>query len=319
MIEHVVVMAAVPNTRIESLTRTRPKAMLPILGKPMITRVMEGYYNTGIRRFTVVVGEQEGSVVEWLVNRWHPDAQLSFAPQGHQRGTASTLFAIRSLIDEPFIITSCDILLPEQHVVDLCRYFETHSSDVAVLSLLYAPDEISEAADVLLGPRGDVMYISEQPAGAHQDYRAALPVYGFTPQVFEYLDKVPLMEKSGQRIISAAIQEMIDDQQLVGAVETEWRIRLDTPEDLLQANTWLMEELQMTGLLSDVPTSVEIISPVYVDPGVVVGKGTILGPNVYLETGSVIGPNVVIRNSLVLGSTVAGNQSIEGQIVSSSD
>ena len=134
----------------------------------------------------------------------------------------------------------------------------------------------------------------------------------FVPHIF-------LMEKSGERIISTAIQLMIDDGQHVGAIEAEWRIRLDTPEDLLQANTWLMEELQVTGLLSEVPTSVEIVPPVYVDPGVVVGKGAVLGPNVYLETGSTIGPNVIVRNSLVLGSNVAGNQSIDGQIISGSE
>ena len=88
----------------ESLTRTRPKAMLPILGKPLIAWVMEGLYRADIRNFTLVVGEHEGVVIEWLTSKWHQDVHFTFAPQGHRRGTASTLIAARGFIDQPFII-----------------------------------------------------------------------------------------------------------------------------------------------------------------------------------------------------------------------
>ena len=57
--------------------------MLPILGRPMIGWVLENFYQTGIRDFTVVVGEYEGTVVEWLTTDWHSDVKLTFAPQGH--------------------------------------------------------------------------------------------------------------------------------------------------------------------------------------------------------------------------------------------
>ena len=57
MIEHVLVMAAGRGQRMGNLTRTRPKALLPIMGRPMIVRVMDCFYEAGIRRFTVVVGE----------------------------------------------------------------------------------------------------------------------------------------------------------------------------------------------------------------------------------------------------------------------
>jgi NDP-sugar pyrophosphorylase family protein len=66
----------------DRLTTTRPKAMLPILGQPTIARVMDGYYRAGIRRFTVVVGEQEGAVAAWLSASWHSDVKLPFAMQG---------------------------------------------------------------------------------------------------------------------------------------------------------------------------------------------------------------------------------------------
>ncbi len=317
MIDHVIVMAASSSRGLESLTRTRPKAMLPILGKPLIAWVMEGYYRANIRRFTVVVGEHEGSVVEWLTTRWHPDVKFNFAPQGHRRGTASTLFATRTLIKEPFVITSCDHLIPEEHIIRLAQYFETHPSDAAALSLLYAPDEALESAGVLLDPRGNVIYISERPIGAHQDYMTTLPVYGFTPRVLDYLDRVPVAEESGERVLATAIQMMIDGGNLVGAIQAEWRMRIETPDDLLRANLHFLNQMEGVNLLSEIPASVRIYPPAYVDPGVVVNSGAELGPNVYLETGTVVGANAILRHTVVLGRQIGRDAHIEGELVSS--
>ncbi|MBN1122522.1 MAG: NTP transferase domain-containing protein [Anaerolineae bacterium] len=315
MIDHAIIMAASPSRRMEPLTRTRPKAMLPVLGKPIIERVMRSYYNCGIRRFTVVVGEKEGSVVEWLSTKWYADADISFAPQGHRRGTASTLFATRKLIDGPFMIASCDNLVPESHVEKLSQYFSTHPSSEAALTLFYAPDEIVEAAGVLLDPRGHVMIISEEPLGAHQDYKTALPIFCFKPTILDYLDKVQVKEQSGESVLSEAIQLMIDDKFLVGALETQERHRLDTPEDLRLANVQMMAALNESAILSEIPKSTKIVPPVHIDPGVTVGKNVKLGPNVYLEAGSRIREGCVIRESVILGRQIGPNNKIDGEII----
>lgn len=315
MIDHVIIMAAAPSRKMERLTGSRPAAMLPILGKPTIAWVMEGYYKAGIRRFTIVVGEREGAVAAWLTMNWYKDARLNFAPQGPQRGTASTLYATRFLIDGPFLIASCDTLLPEEHVGKVATYFETHHSDVAVLSLFYAPDDVNSAANVLLDPRGNVMYISERPAGGHQAGMTALPVYAFTPAILEYLDRVPVVEQSGERALTTGIQMMIDDRMVVGAVETGWRIRLSDPEDLLTANILLMAREGLPVIESSVPASAKLTPPVHIDTGVVIGQGVTLGPNVYLETGSVIGPNATISDSIILGVRVGAGKTITREVV----
>lgn len=315
MIDHVVIMAATPSKGLESLTRTRPKAMLPILGKPIIARVMEGFYSAGIRQFTIVVGEQEGTVVEWLTTKWHADVHLTFAPQGHKRGTASTLLAARSFIDRPFIIASCDNLVPAEHIHQLLAYFESHPSDVAALTLYYAPENAALTAGVLLDPRGNIKFISERPFGAHQDYMTTLPIYAFTRDILGYLDRVPIMEESGERVLATAIQMMIDEGKLVGAVQANSRIRLDTPEDLLRANIELLEEQAHT-VMSDVPPTAAIEEPIHIDSAVVIGSGAHIGPNVYLESGTVLGANTVIRNSVVLGRRISAGSQIEGELVS---
>lgn len=315
MIEHAVIMAATPSRGMESITRTRPKIMLPILGKPLIAWVMERFYKAGIRKFTIVVGEHEGTAVEWLLTKWHSDVQLTFAPQGHRRGTASALIAARGFIESPFIIASCDNLVPEDYVQQLVGYFESRPSDVAALTLYYAPEDAIFTAGVLLDPRGNVAYISEKPFGAHQDYMTTLPVYAFTPDILSYLDRVPILEESGERALATAIQMMIDDGKLVGVSQVESRIRLDNPTDLLNANLQLLSETNGHTVMTSIPSTAQVEDPVFIDSSVEIGNGAHIGPNVYLESGTVIGINTVVKNSVVLARRISGGITVDGELV----
>jgi NDP-sugar pyrophosphorylase family protein len=281
----------------------------------MIARVMDGFYEAEIRNFTVVVGEDGGSVVEWLTTEWHHDVQLRFAPQGHHRGTASALAAARALIDGPFIITSCDAIVPQEHIVQMLFYFDTHPSDAAVLSLLVSPDEASATAGVLLDPRGNVAFISEQGFGAHQDFLTTLPVYGFRPEVLNYLDRVPVEGDSGERVLSAAIQSMIDDQELVGSIQAEWLVKLETPEDLMAENLRRLATLEESVIESKLPADVEITEPVYIEGGVGIASGSQIGPNAYLERGTITGGSVTIRDAVILGANVEAGAAIEHQLL----
>jgi NDP-sugar pyrophosphorylase family protein len=71
----------------------------------------------------------------------------------------------------------------------------------------------------------------------------------------------------------------------------------------------------MAGILSDIPTSVTITDPVFIDPGVQVGEGAKLGPNVYIEAGSIIGERTELKNSIVLGVRVGRDRTITDTVI----
>ena len=54
-----VVLAAGRGTRLGHLTAHRSKAMLPVLGRPLVGRVLEGLWAAGLRRFVVVGGPED--------------------------------------------------------------------------------------------------------------------------------------------------------------------------------------------------------------------------------------------------------------------
>lgn len=314
MIDHVIIMAAAPDHRLASLTRTRPAAMLPVVGRPLIARVMDDYYQAGARRFTVVVGETDGSVVTWLQTHWHADAALAFAPQGHLRGTASTLFAVRHLITGPFLLTSFDILAAG-HAAALLGSFDAYPRDAAVLSLSAAETGMRGGTNVLLNPRGHVLMITEEPLEATQHGLTALPIYALTPLVLDYLDRVTAEAGSGQHRLTVALQAMIDDGLLIGGLQTGAVQHVDSPPALLAASCALLSQQRHPALWSSLPLSVKVANSVTVDPGVQVGEGAMLGPNVYLERGTTVGERAMLHDAIVLGRRIGAEVTIENEVV----
>jgi glucose-1-phosphate thymidylyltransferase len=307
-------MAAGRGQRMGSLTRTRPKALLPIMGKPMIARVMDRFYETGVRRFTVVVGEQEGGVAAWLNKKWHADVTLDFVPQGFERGTAAALIAAKGVIDGPFILSSCDNLITAEHALALREYFDRHDGDVAGLSVIYSPEEISESAAIILDPTGYAVYVAEKPGEGYQEAMTLISVYVFTPIVFDYLDQVR-RSKRGERELTSAIMAMVDDGQPVGHIKVKTRYHISYPDDLLSVNLRYLKEGRDANILSDLSKDIEILPPVRVDPHVSVGQGSVIGPNVYLERDTVIGQDVRLKNAVVLGQTISAGQTVIDEIV----
>ncbi len=127
VIQQAVILAAGRGTRLGLLTKDRPKSMLPVLGKPMMARVMDRLREAGIRRFVVVIGDQEGAIAAYLTSSWHPETETKFAIQAMPTGTVDALRLAAAHIDGPFLVTSVDNLTSTEHVSATHRAFQRHT------------------------------------------------------------------------------------------------------------------------------------------------------------------------------------------------
>lgn len=300
----------------ETLTHARPKALLPILDRPIIAHVLDGFYEAGIRQFTVVVGENDGAVPVWINENWHPDARVRYVLLGHKRGTASPVFAARNHIDGPFILSTCQAIYSSDHLSTMCAYFTDHSRDSGQLAMVYDPAQAAQASGILCDPQGRVLAISENSFGIHQAGMMALPLYAFGPDLLGFIDRVPPGVASGKHALFAAVQMMIDSGHIFSVMEVSHRIRLENTLDFLTANISYLQRHATRSLHSDLPPSVTVTPPVYVDRGVIVGHNVEIGPNVYLERGTVLGNKVTLRNAVVLGQRIRANHRLENTVVS---
>ena len=63
---NVVILAGGLGTRMSELTKTIPKPMVRVLGKPMIVHIMEHYYKYGFRNFYIALGYKGDLIKKYL-------------------------------------------------------------------------------------------------------------------------------------------------------------------------------------------------------------------------------------------------------------
>ncbi|HVO43760.1 MAG TPA: NDP-sugar synthase [Aggregatilineales bacterium] len=309
MLEQAVIFAMEQGTRLGTLSDDRPRAMLPVLGKPIVARVMDRIYEAGIRDFIVVVGEQEGEVASYLSMSWVPDANLHIALQPLVRGPIDSLLHVASMLNGPFLLAPAAILTPPAHIPNMIKRFNDTRSDLT-LSLVAGHPRTGSVR--LPGVRIDgsrVVDISTRPA--ERGGWSAFPLYACSKQILNYAE-THRTDADG----TALGQNLLKSGRKVSAVVAEWFMPLVNEIDLLTINKRMLREGRDTHILSELPGTIHISPPVRIDPGVSVGQGAKIGPNVYLESGASVGCEAVIWDSLVLRrASIADREIVHGQIV----
>ncbi len=298
-----VVLAAGRGTRLRPLTDRRSKGMLPVVGRPMVERVIEMAARGGADRFVVVVHPEDGPLTDHL-SRWVDERPIRWAYQARRLGMAHALECAAPLIREDggpdFLLASCDNLYPEGHVAELVRRRRAVDLDAALTLLRVRPEQIPTLAVVAL--RGDrVTSLVEKPRLEEAPSDWGVPaLYALSTGVLDYLPRVPVSAR-GERDFPDALRLLIADGGRVEGVPVPWRLTLTKPADLLALNRRVLRrDPARVTLPSGLRGDVEVHPPVHIEAEVGLGGGCRIGPEVYVEAGADVGAGAVVRRSVVL-------------------
>ena len=111
-----VILAAGKGSRLHPITTRRSKAMLPILGRPIVERVMEHIALNGIDDFILVVSPDDYQITRYFRRESRIEADVRFVYQPHRLGMADALRCAAPLIEADFILSACDNLTSTQHI-----------------------------------------------------------------------------------------------------------------------------------------------------------------------------------------------------------
>lgn len=297
-----VILAAGRGTRLGALSRERSKAMQPIVGQPMVERVMDGLRRNGIERFVMVVGNDDAALKAHLAES-PLAANLDIVEQRERLGMAHALMQAAAHLDGDFVLSACDNLMTDD---DLARFFgrwRAKNGLDGLLALMQVPDEKIPAVGIVARDGERVTRIVEKPRveDAPSNW-ASLPLYAFSARVLDYLERVPKSAR-GEYELQGAIQMLIDDGRPVVGVEVSGRMTVSRPADLLAVNRHFLRHMN---------------GSVVIEEGAQVGADCAIGPEVYVESGARVGDGARIARSVVLrGGVVAAGAVVEDQVVGS--
>lgn len=309
-----VVLAAGRGQRLRPLTDTRSKAMLPVVGVPMIGRVLAMLEHGGATSFIVVAHPGDDPLKEYIARSdWALRVRL--AHQMERRGMAHALACAAPLIyasgESDFILAACDNLYPEGHVARLIQYHCQHRLDATLTLMRVSPAEVPTLAVVAReGER--ITGIVEKPSPAEAPSDLGVPaLYVLSVRCLEYLSRVPCSPR-GEFEFPDVLRLMIENGGEVSGVEVGGRITLTQPADLVALNREFLRREEHLRVPPEVEGQVSVIPPVYIERGVTIGEGCTIGPEVYLEAGCSVGECSVLRRCVVLrGASIAPHTVLE--------
>jgi glucose-1-phosphate thymidylyltransferase len=276
-----IILAAGEGVRVRPLTRSRPKAMIPVANRPIIEYVIDALLKNGIRDIVVVVGYRKEQVTRFLNGLGVP---IEVVVQEKQLGTAHALQCAESKIDGDFLVLPGDNYIDPQSIARI--------RDIPNAILVKEHPNPSNFGVVLLN-NGLVTDIVEKPEHS-PSFMVSTGIYSLRKNFFscsrgnDITDTIPAMIAAGVQIRAIPADDWQDAM-------FAW--------DLLKMNQRLLKNVPMAreGTIS---RQTVIQGPVSIGKGSTIGPNTVITGPVVIGNDCTIGPNCVVMPNTSIGSRV---------------
>lgn len=298
MITTAVILAAGRGSRLQAITRTRSKALAPVVGMPLIARIMIELRGAGITSFHIVTAPHDAELRQYFA----ADPTVITHIQEQPLGSGDALRSCQGHMSGAFLVCACDSVVESSEIRSLLETARGVDGAMA-LGVMEVPPEVSlESRSVVLLEGKRVVDIIEKPGpNERRTNITSLPLYVLSKDIFPELEKLP-RSKRGEYELPEAIRNVIGRGGMVVSSRVSARDDVTALVDLLMLNMKVLEKLTPRVQIADgvvIPPTVSLVSPVCIDSGVSIGEGAILGPSVYLESGSVVEAGVRLERVIV--------------------
>lgn len=304
-----VILAAGLGTRLRPLTAHSSKAMIPILGRPLVQWVLDTLMPNGIRELIFIVAPEDRSIRAYFGDELSRGIRCRWVVQHQRLGMAHALSLARPLIRGPFILSACDSFISSEFVAQMLL-----SHDDGVLALQDLPlEKVCRSASVQM-ENGRISAIVEKPRPEEVfSPTGSLPLYLLPAEAAAIACEVPKSPR-GEFEIQDVIQSLIDRGFKIGGLKTEERQQVSSPQDYLDLSFRLLNRLRPQ-LPGDLPAGLRVKAPVLIERPFQCGVGCEIGPHVVLGDGCSLGENVRLTRCVVLpGARIESGVGIESGV-----
>jgi bifunctional UDP-N-acetylglucosamine pyrophosphorylase/glucosamine-1-phosphate N-acetyltransferase len=297
-----VIFAAGTGVRLEPLTTTRPKHILPIANKPVLEHLLSAIQESGITEIGIVVGYRADMIKNYFKtgNKW--GVNISYLPQKQPLGTAHALNIAKDFIDENYFFLSYgDLYVRSTEITNLIQ----HHKQTGLASIAVVPINNPEQFGIVYLKNGFVKKIIEKPENVGQYGNLAnAGLYVLPKEIFQEIGRTPPSSRK-EFELTDTLQLLLNKGVNITATQLQPKCWLDLgrPWNLLEANKRALERIshQVKG---NVEKGVTITGKVRIEEGARIRSGTYLEGPIIIGPDCDIGPNCYIRPFTCIGRSV---------------
>ncbi|EMA46962.1 UTP--glucose-1-phosphate uridylyltransferase AglF [Halococcus saccharolyticus] len=234
-----VVLAAGEGTRLRPLTEDKPKGMVEIDGKPILTHCFEQLVELGASELLVVVGYQKEVIISHYGDEFE-GVPITYAHQREQAGLAHALLTVEEHIDDDFMLILGDNIF-DANLADVINRQREDRADAAFLVEEVPMEEANRYGVCDTNDYGEVTDVVEKPENPPTNL-VLTGFYTFTPAIFHACHLVQPSAR-GEYEISEAVDLLLRSGRTIDAIRMDgWRIDVGYPEDRDEAERRLQEQ-----------------------------------------------------------------------------
>ena len=314
-----VVMAGGFGTRIQPLTHSRPKPMLPIMNKPMMEHTMMMLKDLGITEFIVLLYFKPEIIQNYFQDGTDFGIKITYVIPDNDYGTAGAVKLAEEYIgDDNFIIISGDLVTD----FDFSKLFDFHKSKNAKLTIGLTSVENPLQFGVVIANEDNVIekFLEKPSWGEVFSDTINTGIYIIESEILQYIPKnenfdfakdlFPFLMRKNIQLMGYSLSGYWRD---VGNPESYREVYEDLLSNKANFSICGIKQNYPDGVLYSknelkLDPSVEIVGTVLLGEDVVLAKdiklvNVVIGDNVSIQSGSKI-RNSVLWDNIVIGKNV---------------
>lgn len=302
-----IIPVAGAGKRLRPLTNLRPKPLVPVAGKPILSYIIDNLIDLGVTEFVFVIGYL-GDKVKTYVKSTYPKLHTRFVVQNNRFGSGHAIWLAGNVIsaDEVLVVFGDTIIAgPLKEIVN------SSSSCVGVKKV----EDPRSFGIVHLSPDGSVDTMIEKPKMP----KSNLAIVGFYKIAdFQLLHAVlskMVARLDGQNVVTLTdgLKGMLDEGHRIETKAVEQWFDCGNVEILLTANKNILRKQTNADKLIQPFDKTIIIHPVSIGKNCKISNA-VIGPYVSIGDNTEV-EHAIIKDSIVGSDSHLSNLSIHHSIV----
>ncbi len=310
-----IILVAGQSTRTFPLTVTRPKALLSVANKPLLSYLLDAL--VGKVQEVILVVHYKKEMLQEAFGAKYKNMILHYCFQKQTKGTGHAVLCAEHFVatdKEPFLVMVGDDFFDSRDIENLCQRQRA--------ILVQAVEEPALYGVVLANKNNELVSIEEKPK--HSKTKVVnTGAYIIDNGIFSFLKKIK-KSKRGEYELTDAVQAYARKYPVCVVEAKNWQ-PVTYPWHLLDLNEKILHQLKTEkngkiepGVTLCEPVSIgkgtQILSGTYIEGPVLVGKNCKIGPNCYIRPCTSIGNNVKIGNAVEIKNSIVGDHTNIGHL-----
>lgn len=294
MIKTAAILIGGEGTRLRPLTICKPKALVPVVNKPLLSHILNWLKKYGIKEVIFILYYQKDKLKKVFGDGSKFGLTIKYVEEDLPRGTGGALKKASYLIKDTIVVINGDILT-DINIRDVANF---HRKNKANLTITLVPvDDPTAYGLVKVNNNGEIIQFLEKPSWEEisQERNINAGIYIIEPHIIKKIpeNKTYSLERE---LFPKLIRERFYGYKVLdnkSSKEIYW-IDIGTPDKYMQANHNILEG----------KFKVDISKKSFLGPNIIIGDHCIIEKNAQIEEFTIIGNNCKIAKNVYIERSI---------------